>query len=148
MPTIVSPISGTPPAVNPTSTAAEEYFLQRDGDRDLVFAGWVIGHAQECRETHWRNYRCVSVTLFATESDNLVIQACRWQEERADEEATPTKQELNDCEVVVVDWGLTNHAIEWLKKDAGGKLGPTSKAAWVEACGNWEELKDEGVERV
>ncbi len=39
-------------------------------------------------------------------------------------------------------------ALEWLRKDGGGKLGATSKAAWIQACENWERLENEAVEHV
>ena len=38
--------------------------------------------------------------------------------------------------------------VEWLKQDTRGDLGKTSKAAWVQACENWSEIREFGVERV
>lgn len=114
------------------------FLLRRDGDRDLSFNGWLIGFAEHGREED----RGVAVSIYGTESEKLVMHACRWE--------TYGGKKHYDCNTKVFgiqSWEIGD-ALDWLKKDAGGKLGQTSKAAWEEACENFPTLRGEEVESI
>lgn len=149
MPTTVplSAPTSPPTPVSPDEAQPQEYLLERAGDRDLAFSGWLIGFGEQKTEPRYTSadLRGVTVSIYATDSDNLVIHSCRW-EKREDKERT------SDCEVVAfTEWSTeanADAALKWLIKDAGGKLGPTSKSAWEQACENWSKLASKKVERI
>ena len=159
----------SPTAVSPSDVDPQDYVLERNGDRDLAFKGWLIGYAEETSAWSGDERRGVKVSIFATTKDNLVLQACRWSEdidgdEDVDAEEVPIIESEETCSIGFFDpesnggWSVeddgewipsgTDAALDWLRKDARGKLGPTSKAAWVQACENWDKLAGEGVETV
>ena len=158
----------SPTAVSPSDADPQDYVLKRDGDRDLGFKGWRIGYAEESSSWSASETRGVKVSIFATTKQNLVLQACRWSEVEGDVDLNDEDpladwvERKEDCSIGFFDpedkggWGEKDewipggieHALDWLRKDARGKLGPTSKAAWVQACANWVTLKDQGVETV
>lgn len=155
MPTIFSPISGTgtidPIPVSPDSSDPSEYILERPGDRDLAFRGWVIGHAtgRHNDPAATSASRCVSVTIFAVEGGTgLVGYACRWIEVRPRDGAEVTEHKNLECSTSAHRFQEYEELLEWLKADSGGKLGPTSKEAWVEACEKWEKLAGAKYERL
>ena len=140
--------------VSPSDADPHDFEIARDGDRNLAFKGWPIGYA-DTKEDAFRSsntLRGVTVSVFATTNGNLVLQACRWSEKTVDNEMNRDET----CSVGIFTPGdyYGDHpggvagALDWLREDAGGKLGPTSKAAWVQACHNWDKLEGEAVETV
>ncbi len=89
-------------------------------------------------------------SIFATTKGNLVLQACRWSEKTADDGVDRDETCSIGIFVQEEEWGATGiaGALDWLREDAGGKLGRSSKAAWVKACGYWDKLKGQAVETV
>lgn len=148
-PIVLVPLSAPFPSPTPVSADEadpQEHRVERQGDRDLAFSGWLIGYAEdETDPDGFGTVRGVTVSIYATESDSLVLHTCRW-EEREDSERTSTCEVADFSEFTIQN--TADAALEWLKEDAGGKLGPTSKAAWEQACDNWSKLADEEVERI
>lgn len=147
-PSYFSPLGEAPAPVSPTASQAQGFVIERAGDRDLAFTGWVIGHARECRDVQSGRAWCVSVTLFATQTGFIVAHACRWQEVHADPRTIAAEQTDIQCSTFARESFLVDAVLNWLVEDAGGKLGPTSKAAWEQACENWEDLSEARFERL
>ena len=137
------------PPASPDSAEPQEYILQREGDRDLAFSGWLVGYAEKTSD--WQGWTIqrddremghprqgVSVAIYATSTNVLVIHVCRFTEYELGDERD------QECSIGVFpfeeDFGfkvLDEDPLEWLKRDAGGKLGSTSKEAWLQAGRRW-----------
>ena len=149
---------GVPTTVSPSDAGPKDYVIQRDGDRDLVFEGWLVGYAEESSGLRKPNARGVQVSIFGTSQENLILQVCRWRTITALSTTSSSSDVLVGYDetystgvfVPSEKYGEVGieGALNWLRKDAGGKLGPTSKTAWLQACENWNVLEGEGLERV
>jgi hypothetical protein len=125
-----------------------EHLLPREGDRDLAFTGWLVGEAQQVIGTRFMRadgsdpYRkIVDVQIFVTPG-GAIVTACRRFEQPLDASAARAESVTAAAHRKIED------AIAWLKNDAGGKLGPAGKTAWVNACRSVPELAAQEYERV
>lgn len=133
--------------------APDDFVLPRKHDRDLAFEGWKLANARECvpRDVFVKNSEgalkaqngehCLEVTVYLTKTQRIVTHVRRWKQVGA--------------EVLEEEHALAHHgtwevaeAIAWLKKDNSGRLGPTSKEAWVKACAEWPGLAPEAAEPI
>lgn len=113
----------------------EEHVLERDGDLPLRFWGDKIGTASHTRDG--RRGECgTEVNIYVTSSGKLVTEVFQWNVEKsrprrkAQAHSTPSE------------------ALAWLKQDANGVLGTTSKEAWLKACETYEPLAEFATEKI
>lgn len=116
--------------------APEELRVPRDGDRDLAFSGRRL--AEETR-TSRDETRGTTVAIYVTVGGNLVTAVQQWESKKGRRQVAAARAAVHD---------LPDQALDWLKQDAGGELGPASKGAWESACRAWPELSALEVERV
>lgn len=139
----------------------EKYRINRAGDRDLAFTGWLIGKATQpvsgssivSDEGQSVDFG-VDVCIYVTEAERIVTHSYRWTEFAARAEGddlfvdgfTGPHHREGDHNA---DWhDQVDSALDWLRDDAGGRLGAASKEAWTEACRRWPELTPHEVEDV
>ena len=113
--------------------SASERTVRRDGDLDLVFDGWHVGHATMSMGA----YRALSVDVWVTTTGRIVTGESRstsWQGETARYAAA----------------AHPGHAIAylWLVGRTGDSLGAVSKQAWTQACRVVEQFAGQDRERV
>jgi len=110
----------------------------RDGDRDLVFAGWMLGEGAiggpGKEPSKW--IRSTEVRVWLSASGQLVTGARRWSQEHG----------LDEPRHAAAVHATAEQALAWLRHDAGGRLGLASKRAWDAACLEWSELRGADVE--
>ena len=113
----------------------------RDGDRDLVFTGRLVGegsHGTGGNSGYRKDWtRGTDVRVYLTDKGLVVTtvhQWSRWQGE-------------GDLHRAAVH-GTPADALDWLVADCGGELGPASKEAWESACADAPELAGHDVEEV
>jgi hypothetical protein len=120
--------------------------IRRDRDRDMEFQGWRIGsgetgtgpadrfgHPQAAPDRE-RWIRGIEVTLFRTVGGQFAVGLRRWG---------PGGEEYHG-----VVHRSPEELLEWMKSDAGGKLGAASKQAWESACRLDPDLKAHETERI
>jgi hypothetical protein len=115
--------------------------LHRSDDRDLLFEGHLIGHAE--RNAGFPD-RPVKVSIYATQSGKYVTHIERGAlvmggSREAEGLPAHTKAGVHDS---------PDEALQWLLADNKGKLGAVSKAAWTEACRSWTGLQGRDVELI
>lgn len=78
--------------------------------------------------------------MYVTEADlpSYITHVVRWAVE---------KGERSESRAAAAHM-FADSAVEWLKEDAGGRLGSASKAAWESACRSWPDLASDEVEWV
>jgi len=118
--------------------APQEVRIPRNGDRDLWFKGWCLGHA-EGRKGGATATSGVDVDIYLTVGKRLVAHVCQWSLREGAGLA-------EDHRVAALE--SPSQAISWLKQDNAGRLGYLAKRAWVQACATWPGLRSEAVERV
>jgi len=117
-----------------------EHRVERDGDRDLQFAGWMLGEGEHGTggevPSDWT--RGITVRVFLTTGGRLITASRRWSRwEGASETSSAAAHDSPEA------------ALAWLRGDASkGKLGPASKDAWEAACAAWPQLAGQDVERI
>lgn len=115
-----------------------------DGDRDIAFVGWQIGHGEH--ETS--NCRITEVNIFATQGGLIVTQVRRFPFGREHPEFT-TIAKIHGDEFRNADEGdAGDQALVWLMEENRNSLGSASKVAWREACANWPPLSDRGFHEI
>ena len=151
--------ASTPPSI-PTAHilgGAREQVIPREGDRDLAFKGWRLSQVKDCQKTGGGAYivdRCTEVSIYLTEGKTIVTHVRRWNERAGKPEDMEHLVGVHspndrDDEGMLLDFpGAAESAVQWLKKDNGGRLGALSKRAWTDACSLCPELKDQEAERV
>lgn len=119
--------------------APEDHRAKRDGDRDLAFSGWLLGKAEHgsggTGPKEWT--RGTEVWVYLTTGRRIVTAVRQWK--RGQEDHNSYRAAAHET---------PGDALLWLKNDAGGELGFSSKNAWEEACRAWQGLEGEDVERV
>lgn len=120
----------------------QEFRLHRDGERDIVFSGALLGEGQilggQRREgdADWWYERGTVVSIYLTTSARFVVHVNRWTEWGESERDS----------VTVVDTG--EQLLEALKEGNGGKFGAASRDAWNAACAKHEPLRPLEMERL
>lgn len=125
--------------VNDRRKGMDRYRVRRDGDKDLAFAGMLIGTGDygtggqaPCDHT------CgTEVEIYLTESAKIVTGVRQWSQWQGEEDVH--RAAVHDHPA---------GAYEWLVEDCGGTLGRASKEAWEEACENCPALAGADVEEV
>ena len=115
-----------------------EVRIPRNGDRDLSFTGWCLGHAAG-RKGAAAATSGVDVDIYLTVGKRLVAHVCQWHLREGAGLA-------EDHRVAALE--SPSQTIAWLKQDNAGRLGYLAKRAWVQACATWPGLRSEAVERV
>lgn len=105
------------------------FVVQRDGDRDLAFRGWLIGTGR-----YEFDARSIDVAIYLTTGGRLVTWTA-WQAPSKTGRAGASHE-------------TAAGALAWLRQQNKGRLGPASKAAWTQACTAWPPLEAEATERV
>jgi hypothetical protein len=112
-----------------TLGAPESFLLAQDGGRDIRALGWVIGKGSIEAASNGPTRRGTIVTIWLTEGGQLVTHRESWKK------GEPYKGRVFDG---AEGTGRVNSspatALQWLVDDGKGRLGPASKAAWVQAC--------------
>lgn len=106
-----------------------EHVIIRDGDRDLVFEGWMVGRGDYVVTTIVRIYATIG-GLIVTHTERI---------------GYPQGEETTDSAVA---HDTSAEALDWLRADCGGQLGVASKGAWQEACYRWPAIENERDEMV
>lgn len=131
----------------------EDKRVQRDGDRDLQFAGWLLGIGA-CGsggnyERDWT--RGTRVRIWVSAGGAFIVGAHRWSrwqgegalysaEVIAPDPETPSPLRLGE------QW---SKVLDWLSSDTGsGELGPAGKQALEDAASNWSAVAGLDVEVV
>ena len=121
--------------VSPSDTAPQRYVIRGDGDRPLIFHGWLIGTGQRARRC-----RGARVSIFGTEKGSVIVQVHRWNVC-----ARPRRDSYSSA---VFD---TRHgpedALNWMR-DSSGRVGRPGRDAWAQACRNWRTALRVGEEVV
>jgi hypothetical protein len=125
-------------AAEPLLGVPREFRIPRNGDRDLWFKGWSLGHA-EGRKNAAVSASGVDVDIYLPVGKRLVAHVCQWSLREGAGLA-------EDHRVAALE--SPAQAISWLKQDNAGRLGYLAKRAWVQACASWPGLESEAVERV
>lgn len=115
--------------------------ITRQGDRDIYVDCWLVGRGETLADTRPRTgevQRGTTVELRLTVGGFLVTTRTAWTR-TADESTESATGQVHST---------PDLAYNWLIKDGKGKLGPASKAAWVQACGNVPPMKEFAYERV
>src|SRR3989440_10050150 len=118
--------------------APREVRIPRNGDRDLWFEGWCLGHA-EGRKGHAASTSGVDVDIYLTVGKRLVAHVCQWSLREGAGLA-------EDHRVAALE--SPSQAIDWLKQDNAGRLGYLSKRARVQAYATWQGCLSVAVVRV
>lgn len=116
----------------------EEFVLDRDGDLPLRFWGDKIGSSRRSRFAEKYGTRGTEVNIYVTSSGKLVTEVRQWQVHK------DVKRQRRAAE----SHTTPAEALAWLKQDANGVLGPTSKKAWIQACEAYEPLGPYAAEEV
>src|SRR2546423_13675604 len=115
--------------------APREVRIPRNGDRDLWFEGWCLGHA-EGRKGVPASTTGVDVDIYLTVGKRLVAHVCQWSLREGAGLA-------EDHRVAALE--SPSQAISWLKQDNAGRLGYLPKPARGQACGSWPGLPSEAA---
>lgn len=116
----------------------EEFVLDRDGDLPLRFWGDKIGTARRLHSGGPRGDLGTEVNIYVTSSGKLVTEVHQWQE----------SQQISRNRRTAVAHSDPGAALAWLKEDANGVLGSTSKEAWLKACDTYEPLAEHAAEKI
>lgn len=119
--------------------APREVRIPRNGDRDLSFTGWCLGHAAG-RKGSAPETSGTDVDIYLTVGKRLVAHVCQWSLREGGGGLDENHR--------VAALESPSDTIAWLKQDNAGRLGYLSKRAWVQACATWPGLRSEAVERV
>ena len=119
--------------------APREVRIPRNGDRDLSFTGWCLGHAAG-RKSSAPETSGTDVDIYLTVGKRLVAHVCQWSLREGGGGLSENHR--------VAALESPSDTIAWLKQDNAGRLGYLSKRAWVQACATWPGLRSEAVERV
>jgi hypothetical protein len=116
-----------------TETETARYRLPRDGDRDLVFDGVLLGDGEDGTGGEFRRdwTRGERVSLYRTAGGRLIAYVhrwTRWQGER-NHDAAGVCDELSAAD----EDGGAAHLLSWLREQGGGKLSRAELAAWNDA---------------
>lgn len=137
----LKPLAPLPPALTATLGPAEPRTFIRPDGLDIQIAGWRIGLGQigVPGKGSSRSQRGVDVEIFVTEQGRLVTTRNAWT--RAPDGGSHHSQTSQVHETPAA-------AYQWLLDDGKGKLGPASKAAWVQACQTLAPMSGLEVERI
>ena len=97
--------------------APREVRIPRNGDRDLSFTGWCLGHAAGRKSTAPETSG-MDVDIYLTVGKRLVAHVCQWSLREGAGLA-------EDHRVAALE--SPSQAIDWLKQDNAGRLGYLSK---------------------
>ncbi len=114
----------------------------KDGGLDIAVVGaWAVGFGRTLAAGNQQSsvQRGTDVEILLTASGRLVTTRNSWTET-----ADGSREESQRSEVYETPDG----AYRWLVNDGKGKLGPASKAAWVQACRNVPPMSGLEYERV
>ncbi len=118
MPEIISHLSASlgPP---------REFLLSIQGGRDIHASAWLVGHGHVEAPGNGNATRTLDVEIRLTPEGNFVVTRIN--------RTVGADSSVNQSSTGGVR--STPAALyDWLLSDAKGKLGPASKAAWVQAC--------------
>ncbi len=102
----------------------KEFLLSVQGGRDIYAPGWLVGHGHVESPRTGDTVRTLDVEIRLTPEGNFVVT-------RISRSSGPERNSAGSTGAVRSTPAL---AYEWLLEDGNGKLGPASKAAWVQAC--------------
>lgn len=112
----------------------------RSDGRDLEVVGWEIGVGRigvgSADPSTWQ--RGTDVEIFLTAKGRLITTRNSW---------TRTPQGRSDSQTSQFH-ETPAAALQWLVDDGKGKLGPASKAAWVQACRTFAPMAGLEFERI
>lgn len=113
----------------------------KDGGLDIAVVGaWTIGFGQTlAKRDAQSSQRGTDVEVLLTASGRLVTTRNSWTRT-----VDGSREESQRSEVHETPDG----AYRWLVNDGNGKLGPASKAAWVQACRTFGPMAGLEFERV
>ncbi len=119
----------------------ETFRVSRDGARDLVFVGRLVGegeHGTGGSSGYARDWtRGTVVKIYLTAGRRIVTAVHQWSRWQGEGDL---------YRAAAHETGAA--ALAWLVDDCGGVLGPASKAAWEAACASCPELAGQDVEGV
>ena len=117
----------------------ERYRVRRDNDKDLAFAGTLIGAGDYGSGGHApsQHTRGTEVEIYLTEGAKIVTAVRQWSHWQGEEDVHRAAVHDTPAE-----------AYHWLVDDCGGKLGRASKEAWEDACEHCPALAGADVEEV
>jgi|GEM_PF-3190926 len=116
-----------------------QFVLERDRNLPLRFWGDKIGSGVRQFEDDKGCDRGTEVIIYATTSGKIVTEVHQWNNDPNGESRSRRDAAAHS---------RPEDALEWLRQDGKGSLGPASKAAWLEACETFEPLKRFAVEDV
>lgn len=117
-----------------------QFVLERDRDLPLRFWGDKIGSGVRQFVDDKGCDRGTEVIIYATSSGKIVTEVRQWTKRPIESESRSRRD--------AAAHERPEDALEWLKQDGKGSLGPASKTAWLEACETFEPLKSYAVEDV
>jgi hypothetical protein len=133
-------VAGVDPRTHLTE-APQPYRVQRDGERDLSFTGWLIGEGEVSSgkmdpEKYAVTERRVSVRVFVTQGGRFVGHVHRrW---RFEEEYRDDARVCDDGQAL----------LDFLRETNNWSLGQASRDAWNAACKKFPPLAPLEVEVV
>lgn len=111
--------------------------VKRDGQLDLSFYGWIIGSRMQATPRHEKG---TQVRVYLTNGGHLVTAVKQWTDGPDSEKKRVSRR--------AAVHESPSEALAWLIRDGRGRLGPSSKAAWGQACQAVPSLAQSGVELV
>jgi hypothetical protein len=112
------------PHLTRTLGPPKEFLLSVQGGRDIYAPGWLVGHGHVEAPAGGDTVRTLDVEIRLTPEGNFVLTRTSRSSHREGGAAGSTGAVRSTPAL----------AYEWLLEDGRGKLGPASKAAWVQAC--------------
>jgi hypothetical protein len=115
---------------SPEGDTVKLWELDRDGDLPLRFHGHLLSYAEHSTSKTSGMIRGTTVRIFVSGAGKIITSVQQWD----GEEGSPPHRQA-------AAWHTdTKSALEWLIEDGKGKLGKTSKEAWLKACDLLPEL--------
>lgn len=118
----------------------QEFLWRIEDNRDIYAIAWRIGYG-EARLPKQPNgtERGTEVEIRLTPKGNLLTTRRAWTRRPDGTMSDSLTGQAHATPML---------ALEWLKSDGHGKLGPASKMAWIRACENFPPMSDFRYERI
>ena len=111
---------------------AQQHRVARDGDRDMVFHGWLLGEG----DRSFPDGPYTTVEIYLTGAGAIVTSV----------EQGTMGEGVGSARAAAHETPET--ALAWLIEDAGGTLGPASKEAWEAAGSAYPPIAEHAVEQI